>query len=175
MVDHTNSIFNKFQEFSYLTVSYCLDTRVRNTNRSILVPKANILALLTAVWHHRRVSQLSSTHTKSSSLSKGLSFWTNSAFTQVSSLLSLPNTCLGFLFVSYQVGHHRLVCGTPAPKDCELYYVDKDALFSYHALSEVRYFEIFGKKETRLAVGTQLWASFTLASGKIFGVFILLC
>lgn len=37
-----------------------------------------------------------------------------------------------------QVGHHRLVCGTPAPKDCELYYVDKDALFSYHTLSEVR-------------------------------------
>ncbi|CAN0526843.1 unnamed protein product, partial [Scytosiphon promiscuus] len=35
-----------------------------------------------------------------------------------------------------QVGHHRLVCGTPAPKDCELYYVNKDALFSYHSLSE---------------------------------------
>ena len=37
-----------------------------------------------------------------------------------------------------QAGHHRLVCGTPAPKDCELFYVDKDALFSHHALSEVK-------------------------------------
>lgn len=36
-----------------------------------------------------------------------------------------------------QVGLSRLVCGTPAPNDCELYYVDKDALFSYHTLSEV--------------------------------------
>jgi hypothetical protein len=26
--------------------------------------------------------------------------------------------------------------GTPAPRDCELYYVDRDALFSYHKLSE---------------------------------------
>lgn len=42
--------------------------------------------------------------------------------------------------LSPQVGHHRLVCGTPAPKDCELYYVNKDALFSYHSLSEVRLF-----------------------------------
>ena len=39
----------------------------------------------------------------------------------------------------FKVGHHRLVCGTPAPKDCELYYVNKDALFSYHSLSEVRH------------------------------------
>ncbi|CAM9646398.1 unnamed protein product [Phaeothamnion confervicola] len=31
---------------------------------------------------------------------------------------------------------NRLVCGTPAPSDCELYYVDRDALFSYHKLSE---------------------------------------
>ncbi len=30
----------------------------------------------------------------------------------------------------------RLVCGTPAPADCELYHVDRDALFSGHALSE---------------------------------------
>lgn len=30
----------------------------------------------------------------------------------------------------------RLIYGTPAPRDCELYYVDRDALFSYHKLSE---------------------------------------
>jgi N-acetyltransferase 10 len=30
----------------------------------------------------------------------------------------------------------RLVCGTPAPEDCNLYFVDRDALFSYHKLSE---------------------------------------
>jgi N-acetyltransferase 10 len=29
-----------------------------------------------------------------------------------------------------------LVGGAPAPNDCELYYVDRDALFSYHKLSE---------------------------------------
>ncbi|CAN0114859.1 unnamed protein product, partial [Ectocarpus sp. 4 AP-2014] len=40
------------------------------------------------------------------------------------------------LCLDAKVGHHRLVCGTPAPKDCELYYVNKDALFSYHTLSE---------------------------------------
>ncbi|CAM9579055.1 unnamed protein product [Scytosiphon promiscuus] len=40
------------------------------------------------------------------------------------------------LCLDAKVGHHRLVCGTPAPKDCELYYVNKDALFSYHSLSE---------------------------------------
>jgi N-acetyltransferase 10 len=33
-------------------------------------------------------------------------------------------------------GSHRLVCGTPAPQDCQLYYVDRDALFSAHRLSE---------------------------------------
>jgi hypothetical protein len=32
--------------------------------------------------------------------------------------------------------YYRLVMGTPAPRDCELYYVDRDALFSYHKLSE---------------------------------------
>ncbi len=31
---------------------------------------------------------------------------------------------------------NRLVCGTPAPRDCELFWVDRDALFSHHALSE---------------------------------------
>lgn len=31
---------------------------------------------------------------------------------------------------------HRLVAGTPHPRDCELYYVDRDSLFSYHKLSE---------------------------------------
>ncbi|CAN0119983.1 unnamed protein product, partial [Ascophyllum nodosum] len=40
------------------------------------------------------------------------------------------------LCLDTKAGHHRLVCGTPAPKDCELFYVDKDALFSHHALSE---------------------------------------
>ena len=30
----------------------------------------------------------------------------------------------------------KLVGGAPAPGDCELYYVDRDALFSYHKLSE---------------------------------------
>jgi N-acetyltransferase 10 len=30
----------------------------------------------------------------------------------------------------------KLVGGIPAPGDCELYYVDRDALFSYHKLSE---------------------------------------
>lgn len=40
------------------------------------------------------------------------------------------------LCLDSKVGLSRLVCGTPAPNDCELYYVDKDALFSYHTLSE---------------------------------------
>ncbi|CAN0188837.1 unnamed protein product, partial [Discosporangium mesarthrocarpum] len=40
------------------------------------------------------------------------------------------------LCLDTKMGLHRLVCGTPAPSDCELYYVDKDALFSYHKLSE---------------------------------------
>lgn len=31
---------------------------------------------------------------------------------------------------------HRIVAGTPHPRDCELYYVNRDALFSYHKLSE---------------------------------------
>uniref|UniRef100_H3G9W7 RNA cytidine acetyltransferase n=1 Tax=Phytophthora ramorum TaxID=164328 RepID=H3G9W7_PHYRM len=31
---------------------------------------------------------------------------------------------------------HRLVAGTPHPRDCELYYVNRDSLFSYHKLSE---------------------------------------
>ncbi|KAL0584748.1 hypothetical protein ABG067_005486 [Albugo candida] len=31
---------------------------------------------------------------------------------------------------------HRIITGTPHPRDCELYYVDRDALFSYHKLSE---------------------------------------
>ena len=30
----------------------------------------------------------------------------------------------------------RIVTSIPAPRDCELYYVDRDALFSYHSLSE---------------------------------------
>ena len=30
----------------------------------------------------------------------------------------------------------KLVGGAPAPQDCELYHVDRDALFSYHKLSE---------------------------------------
>jgi len=30
----------------------------------------------------------------------------------------------------------KLVGGAPAPSDCELYYVDRDALFSFHKLSE---------------------------------------
>ncbi|KAG5186846.1 GNAT acetyltransferase 2-domain-containing protein [Tribonema minus] len=33
-------------------------------------------------------------------------------------------------------GMQRLVMGTPSPRDCELFYVDRDALFSYHKLSE---------------------------------------
>ncbi|TDH65701.1 hypothetical protein CCR75_009252 [Bremia lactucae] len=31
---------------------------------------------------------------------------------------------------------HRLVAGTPHPRDCELYYINRDSLFSYHKLSE---------------------------------------
>uniref|UniRef100_A0AAV1VF88 RNA cytidine acetyltransferase n=1 Tax=Peronospora matthiolae TaxID=2874970 RepID=A0AAV1VF88_9STRA len=31
---------------------------------------------------------------------------------------------------------HRLVAGTPHPRDCELFYVNRDSLFSYHKLSE---------------------------------------
>ncbi|KAF1313273.1 N-acetyltransferase 10, partial [Globisporangium splendens] len=31
---------------------------------------------------------------------------------------------------------HRIMAGTPHPKDCELYYVNRDSLFSYHKLSE---------------------------------------
>lgn len=31
---------------------------------------------------------------------------------------------------------HRIVTGTPPPKDCELYFVNRDSLFSYHKLSE---------------------------------------
>jgi N-acetyltransferase 10 len=30
----------------------------------------------------------------------------------------------------------KLIGGAPAPSDCELYYIDRDALFSYHKLSE---------------------------------------
>ena len=30
----------------------------------------------------------------------------------------------------------RIVQSLPAPRDCELYYVDRDALFSYHSLAE---------------------------------------
>ncbi|KAF0694993.1 Aste57867_14162 [Aphanomyces stellatus] len=30
----------------------------------------------------------------------------------------------------------RIAGGTPHPRDCELYYVDRDSLFSYHKLSE---------------------------------------
>jgi N-acetyltransferase 10 len=33
-------------------------------------------------------------------------------------------------------GSQRLVCGCPAPQDCQLYYVNRDALFSHHKLSE---------------------------------------
>ncbi|KAK0425983.1 hypothetical protein QR680_009485 [Steinernema hermaphroditum] len=31
---------------------------------------------------------------------------------------------------------HRLISGTPPPKDCELYYVNRDTLFSFHKGSE---------------------------------------
>lgn len=30
----------------------------------------------------------------------------------------------------------RLTHGLPPPKDCELFYVDRDALFSYHKVRE---------------------------------------
>ena len=31
---------------------------------------------------------------------------------------------------------YRLMCGTPHPDQCELFYVNRDSLFSYHKLSE---------------------------------------
>ncbi|OQS05481.1 N-acetyltransferase 10 [Thraustotheca clavata] len=31
---------------------------------------------------------------------------------------------------------NRIIGGTPHPRECELYYVDRDSLFSYHKLSE---------------------------------------
>ena len=31
---------------------------------------------------------------------------------------------------------HRLSHGLPPPKDCDLYFVDRDALFSYHKVHE---------------------------------------
>lgn len=40
------------------------------------------------------------------------------------------------LCLDTKAGGHRLVMGTPAPSDCELYCVNRDALFSGHALSE---------------------------------------
>jgi len=40
------------------------------------------------------------------------------------------------LCLDVKTGGQRLVSGTPAPSDCSLYYVDRDALFSYHKLSE---------------------------------------
>ncbi len=39
-------------------------------------------------------------------------------------------------FIPQYLSFLRLVSGTPAPADCELYHVDRDALFSGHALSE---------------------------------------
>jgi N-acetyltransferase 10 len=35
-----------------------------------------------------------------------------------------------------QSASNRLVSAMPAPRDCELYLVDRDALFSYHAMAE---------------------------------------
>jgi N-acetyltransferase 10 len=32
--------------------------------------------------------------------------------------------------------NHRIVSGTPHPNECELFYVNRDSLFSYHKLSE---------------------------------------
>ncbi|CAM9182779.1 unnamed protein product [Chrysoparadoxa australica] len=40
------------------------------------------------------------------------------------------------LCLDAKASSNRLVMGTPAPSDCELFYVDRDALFSYHKLSE---------------------------------------
>ena len=31
----------------------------------------------------------------------------------------------------------RIIVGCPLPKDCQLYYVNRDTLFSYHKASEV--------------------------------------
>lgn len=46
----------------------------------------------------------------------------------------------------------RIVSAMPAPKDCELYVVDRDALFSYHELSE--------------AMLQRIWALYTSAHYK---------
>ena len=40
------------------------------------------------------------------------------------------------LCLDTSAGTTRLVCGLPAPRDCELYLVDRDALFSYHTMAE---------------------------------------
>ena len=41
-----------------------------------------------------------------------------------------------FLCLNASVNATRLVTGVPAPQDCELFMVNRDALFSHHALSE---------------------------------------
>ena len=42
----------------------------------------------------------------------------------------------GFLCLNAGLKATRLVSTVPAPRDCELYLVNRDALFSHHALSE---------------------------------------
>mmetsp|Transcript_8866 Transcript_8866/g.13289 ORF Transcript_8866/g.13289 Transcript_8866/m.13289 type:complete len:1103 (+) Transcript_8866:133-3441(+) len=42
----------------------------------------------------------------------------------------------GLLCLDSATGSNRLVSVMPAPKDCELYLVDRDALFSYHSMAE---------------------------------------
>lgn len=42
----------------------------------------------------------------------------------------------GLLCLDVLKNSTRIVSSLPAPKDCELYFVDRDALFSYHSLAE---------------------------------------
>ena len=41
-----------------------------------------------------------------------------------------------FLCLDCTATPYRLLSGTPHPDDCQLYYVNRDSLFSYHKLSE---------------------------------------
>jgi hypothetical protein len=63
--------------------------------------------------------------------------------------LALASSSLSFVFFFFFFSSHVTssrpsffpslrpkVCGTPAPRDCELFWVDRDALFSHHKLSE---------------------------------------
>ncbi len=42
----------------------------------------------------------------------------------------------GLLCLDATVGSSRIVSSLPAPRDCDLYIVNRDALFSFHSLSE---------------------------------------